>query len=248
MANLVDVIVDHFPPVSGVAIPLGSQITIEFDVEMDPTSLEDNFFVEGPDTDQYVGEGLAYLHEPDNVSQGDLDDFLRSPGYQGIVPGEIEVDVVSGVGTTLTFTPTQPLYPLIEYRVNLSDPEDADGDTVSGYVTWSFETGTGSIEELPTTISTSVLAVAPHVADYATSQGPLSVVKTTPADHAIEEPTTLEEIEVEFNKEIDPASVTDESVQVETVVATDHPEVAASAVGKVVKRLEVDGKTLKIKI
>ena len=132
MANLVDVIVDHFPPVSGVAIPLGSEITIEFNVEMDPTSLEDNFFVEGPDTDQFIGEGLTMLVEPDNVSQGDLDYFLQSPGYQGIVQGEIVIDVVSGVGTTLTFIPTQPLYPLIEYKVNLSDPEDAIGDIEIG--------------------------------------------------------------------------------------------------------------------
>jgi hypothetical protein len=248
VANLVDVIVDHFPPVSGVAIPLGSQITIEFDVEMDPQSLEDNFFVEGPDTDQFVGEGLTMLVDPDNVSQGDFDDFLRSPGYQGIVQGTTEVDVVSGVGTTLTFTPTQPLHPNINYVVNISDPEDALGDTVSGYVTWGFQTGTGSIEELPSTISTSVLAVAPHISDYATAQGPLQVVKTTPADHAIEQETTLEEIEVEFNKDLDPASITDDSVEVETIVATDHPEAGATAVGRVVKSLEVDGKVLKIKI
>jgi len=248
VANLIDTVVDHFPPVSGVSIPLNSVITIEFNIEMDPVSLEESFFIEGPDTDQYIGPGLAMLANPANVSQADLDNFLRSPGYQGILQGIVDVNVVSGVGTTLSFTPDQPLYPTIQYIVNVSDPLDALGNLVSGYISWNFETGTGSIEEIPSTISTSVLSVAPHVTDYITSQGPLLVVSTTPTDHAIEQLTTLTEIDIEFNKELDPASITDDSVIISTSVATDHPNVSPSAVGTVVKTLEVIGKILRIKI
>ena len=47
MANLVDIISDHFPPVSGVSVPLKSTIWIDFDAHMDIDSLQESFFLEG---------------------------------------------------------------------------------------------------------------------------------------------------------------------------------------------------------
>ena len=84
MANLIDVIIDNFPPVSGISIPLGSTITLSFNVPMDEAGLSETLFLEGPDTDQYIGQGLTELVDPSNISQGELDDFLKSPGYKGI--------------------------------------------------------------------------------------------------------------------------------------------------------------------
>jgi len=248
MANLADIISDYFPPASGVNVPLASAVWTDFDLHMDTDDLEENFFVEGPDTDQFVGEGLALLIEPDNVSQGDLDDFLMSPGYRGIVQGEYSFDVVSGVSTRLTFTPTRPLAPHTEYYVNISAPLDNDGNTVSGFISWGFTTGSGSIETLPSTISTSILASSPQAINFTTTAGPLTIVKTTPANHTIEQDTDLEEIVIEFNKEVDPDSVNNNAIEVVTSVATDHPSVNAQAVGNLFKLFELDGKYLKIKI
>ena len=80
MANLLDIIQDTFPADADVGVPLLSQITVLFDREMDEVSLDESFFVEGPDTDQFVGPGLAFLEFPNNTSQGDINDFLKSPG------------------------------------------------------------------------------------------------------------------------------------------------------------------------
>jgi len=248
MSNLVDVIVDHFPPVDGTNIPLGSQITVTFNREMDTDRLQEDFFIEGPDTDQFVGPGQVELKFPQNISQGDLDDFLRSPGYTGIVEGSFEFETVSGVSTKLIFTPTRPLAATHDYKVYVSDTLDADGNDITGMVYWEFQTGTGSIEELPSTISTSVLAATPQAQALATDLSALQVVKTTPSDHDIEQSVDLAEIVVEFNKEIDPASVDADSIIVQALPATDHPKADVSAAGDLAKSVEVDGNKLKIKI
>lgn len=248
MANLSDIITDYSPPASGVNVPLRSTITVEFGLHMDEARLQEDFFIEGPDTDQFIGPGLLSLDYPENISQGDLDDFLRSPGYKGIVQGTYEFESVSGVSTTLTFTPTRPLAATTEYTVNISETLDAEGNTVSGHVTWGFSTGTGSIEELPSSISTSILAAAPQAIALAVQEGEFAVLGTLPKDHSIEQDLNLEEIIVEFNKDIDSGSVSAANITVETIPATDHPGASASAAGDLAKTVEVTGRQLKIKI
>ena len=191
---------------------------------------------------------MATLIEPNNVSQGDLDDFLMSPGYKGIVQGAYTFNVVSGVSTRAIFTPTRALAPSIQYYVNIYEPLDESGNTVSGFVTWGFQTGTGSIETLPSTISTSILASSPQSQGFALINSPLRVVRTTPVDHAIEQSTDLEEITIEFNKLLDPNSVTDGAISVKTEVATNHPTANAQAAGELYKFFQVNGKFLRIKI
>jgi len=248
MADLIDYISDYFPPASGVSVPLQSDVWVQFSVEMDTDRLEEDFFVTGPDTDQFIGPFMAELVDPDNVSQGDLDDFLRSPGYTGVVQGEFSFVTVSGVSTKLIFSPTNPLAPSTTYSVFIGDTLDADGNTLSGDVTWWFETGTGSIQELPSNISSSILASSPQALAQLAAQSPLSIVKTIPADHSVENDVDLTEIVIEFNKNLDSDSITDDNVTVETTPATDHPNASVTSEGELAKDLVIEGNRLKIKV
>ena len=247
--SLLDRIEDTFPANDDVGVPLLSTITITFDRLMDESDLNDNFFVEGPDTDQFVGPGLALLEFPNNTSQGEVDDFLRSPGYRGIVQGATTFTTISGSPdkTLLTFTPTQPLYPLTEYTIMISDSLDASGITHSGMVTLDFQTGSGSIEEIPTETSSSILKTTAQPGILSTS-GALQVVSTTPADHSVEQdPKELTDIIIEFNKELDPATVTG-NVSVLAEVATDHPNANAVANGALAKVVTVSGRKITVSI
>lgn len=249
MSALFDSVNDTFPANNDVGVPLRSDITVTLDgLDYNVTGIQEGFFVEGPDTDQYVGPGLIEQTFPANISQGDLDDFLQSPGYAGLVGGTVTVSGVAG-DTVATFSSTLPLAPLTEYIVSLTDITNLAGDTVSGFVSFSFTTGTGSIETIPDTVSTSVLSAAlPESATTSTSD-PLEVVSITPEDRSIQhDPDKLREIIIEFNKELDPASITAGLVDVQAIPATDHPSVNINAVGEVAKTVEVDGKKLKIKI
>lgn len=265
MPALIDIIDDSFPANGNVGVPLQSTIFILFNQEMDEDSISEAFFIEGPDTDQFVGPGLFGLQiDPNNISQGNIDDFLKSPGYKGIVegtftyqnidPNDADIILASGVTpyrTKAIFTPTQPLAASIEYTVLLSDMDSDLAVTYSGLVNFSFTTGTGSIETLPSSVSTSVLTSpsAGSVGMIDDNNNPtvaLSIVSTTPADDSVENVLNLTEIVVEFNKNLNPVSAG--SITIETIISSDHPELNASAIGTLAKTLEVDGKLLKIKI
>lgn len=250
MADLLSIITDTFPANDDLGVPLKSQITISFSSHLDEDSVKESFFVEGPDTDQFVGVDLDLQFYPDNISQGD--DFLESPGYKGIVQGEITFATVSGVSMTATFTPDQPLAALTDYTVHVSD---LDGDlfttfsgiTYSGHVTFDFQTGSGSIQEVPTTVSTSVLTSL-NQSTVQITQGPLKILKITPEDRAIEVDPDLEEITVEFNKELDPLSIDTDAISVKAHPATDHPNAGEVANGELAKTVTIDGKKITIKI
>jgi hypothetical protein len=250
MADLSSIIIDHFPPVDGVAIPLLSSVTITFDRLMNEERLVEDFVLEGPDTDQFVGPGLIELRHPGNISQGDLDDFLRSPGYQGVVRGEMTFETIDGNKTKLIFTPSMPLAAKTDYVAHLLETLDANDVLYEGHVIWPFQTGTGSIEELPSNISTSVLTAA-HLqppSSLAGTVGGLTVTNVSPLDHSVEQDIDLEEIVVTFNKNLDPASISDDIVTVETIPATDHPGASTTSLGELVKQLEVVDNQLKIKL
>jgi hypothetical protein len=250
MANLLDTIVDYYPPASGVGLPLSTKVSVTFDRLMDVSGLQDTLIMEGPDTDQYVGAGLLELSNPNNISQGDLNNFLRSPGYRGIVEGKFDFETISGVRTKVTFTPNQALFPSTGYTVHQMETPDASGNTVSGNLTWSFDSGSGSIQELPSNLSTSVLASLVQNGWVATPTaiGALRVVKVTPADHSVECDVHLDEIVVEFDKPLDPLSIDKSHVYVETLPVTDHPSAPVFAQGELMTTLEVSGCLLKIKL
>jgi len=249
MSALTDLIKDTFPANDDTGVPLQSNLTITLSgLDYDEDSLIEGMFVEGPDTDQFVGPGQLGLVIPDNVSQGDIDDFLQSAGYQGIVQGTV---TVSGVGgdTVVTFDPTLPLAPSIEYRVNLTGVLNAATTSgIDGFATFSFTTGTGSIEEVPSTVSSSVLSgAAISESGSIDPSSPLQVVSISPADHSVENSKNLREIVVKFNKPIDPSSV-DGNVEVTTVPQTDHPNASTNSQGDIAVTTEVTGNTLTIKV
>jgi len=262
MPALSDIIDDTFPGSGDVGVPLQSAITVLFDRAMDHTELQLDFFIEGPDTDQFIGPGLLELTSPANISQGDLDNFLRSPGYAGLVQGvftfkyisltdvNVEVDPnVTSYRSKLVFTPDQPLHPSLIYTVNIAETKDDAGAACTGHVSFNFESGTGSITELPSTISTSILSSG-ATPSTATSQstGVLKLISSTPADYSIDNASDLSEIVFTFDKELDSSTITDASVILEAKKVSDHPNIVSSAKGKLAKELVVSGKTLTIKI
>ena len=257
---LSEIVKDYFPANGDVGVPLATVITMTFDRVMDTGRLKEDFFIEGPDTDQWIGPGLMELKDPANISQGDLDNFLKSPGYRGIVQGSFEFKIIDLNGnevaadnadarTKLFFTPDQPLYPLITYSVHVTETLDATGTAWPGYIGFSFESGSGAIEQLPASISSSVLSsgLSPSTIEASTTTG-MKILSSSPVDFSINNSSDLSEIVINFDKDLDAATVTQDRVTVETSVASDHPSLVASAKGKLAKQLIVSGKTLTIKI
>ncbi len=261
MATILEILDDYFPPNSGVSVPLRESVSILFDREMDEDSLEEEFFIEGPDTDQYTGPGFQLLEFPDNLSQNPDSDFLNSPGYAGIIEGvfsfkkidmsDPDLEVAgSPYRSKLVFTPDEPMSPLTLYTAHLPEAIDLIGNVHSGHYIFSWTSGTGSIEYVPESFSSSIL-VPGSVTLGIESQGsaaPLEVVSTTPKDHAIQVDVETTDIVVTFNKSLDAASVTQSRVTVETLMATDHPKASGEADGELIKTLEISGNKLTIKI
>ncbi len=256
MPRIIDVIADYKPANNEVDTPLNTTIEIVFDRPMDEAVLAEEVFVEGPDTDQFVGPGFELLGYPANISQGG--DFLTSPGLKGIMQGVPSFQRVSlsdsnvivnspPYRTKMIITPDHPLAPLTKYTVNVPDFIASGDITYSGYVTYSFTTGNGSITQMPTDVSTSIISTALEntLSDYFNSALPGSdfrVLKTIPADNAIQVVASgLNTITIEFNKPVDLTSLSDEDVTITTFVATGHPNAAAEALGNISKTLSVMG-------
>lgn len=248
MSDLLDLIISTNPANNDTGVPLVNSISFTLSgVDYDNASLQEGFFVEGPDTDQFVGPGLIELQS--NVSQGDLNDFLQSPGYKGIVQGVVTVE--KATNTLVTFTPTLPLVAQTLYIVNLSNVWDsALVNEITGFISFSFETGTGSIEEVPATVSTSVLSAGlTESALFANGYlEPFQVVSTTPRDRTVQISPNTSEIIVTFNKPINPATVNTNAISIRTSPISDHPQVATQSLGELAKTIEIVGNQLKIKI
>lgn len=141
-------IVDVYPAPGASGIPIGDQITVTFDQEMDESSINTGTFVlAAPDRSTTIGEGWNF---PDTVGSDDEDDLLSSPYYGGFVRGTISfsnIDVygspvsddtkdTSGDGTlwrtVALFTPSQPLSPNVQYTVLVAGDEDPTNQFDSG--------------------------------------------------------------------------------------------------------------------
>jgi hypothetical protein len=140
LAQISDIVTSLHPSVSGVGIITTDQIWVLFDRELDETTVAGgNFFVTGPDFDTWSGPDLQIWLDAPNV--GEENEILQSPGYNGIVQGDItfqrisntSLSVISGIDITgsghlyrtkAIFTPRERLAPSTEYRVYLSGDED----------------------------------------------------------------------------------------------------------------------------
>lgn len=134
------------PTASGLGVITTDQVWVLFDREIDETTIAGgNFFVTGPDSDTWIGPDLQLFHDTVNAGSGE-DDILESPGFEGIVQGEISFErydlLTESVVTTLDvigsghlyrtraiFTPTNRLQSNTEYLAHLSGDED-DTDTL----------------------------------------------------------------------------------------------------------------------
>jgi hypothetical protein len=242
MTILKDIVADYSPPSGATGVSLTSSIVVTFDRLMDTDSLGEEFFIAGPDTDQFVGPGVTEFNVfPDNVSQGD--DFLTSPGLSGIVDGTFTYATINNA-TRMTFTPSSPMVALLQYTAHLPTADDAGGTTYTGHITFSWTTGSGSIEALPDTSSTSVLL---STVSSLSVLNDLEIVKVTPLANSVENEVDLEQIEIEFNKVISSASLAD-NISVKTYSATDHPSANAGAQGELGIKTSVNGKKIIIEI
>ena len=249
MSDLLNRVISYEPIVSGVSVPLKSNIIITLSgLDYDEDSLLEGFFLEGPSADRIVGPGFLTLEYPEGIPYEDTRDILDTDfDYTQIV--ETTATITTGIHTIITLEPTYPLNASSIFRANLTNILRNDGVTeVSGFVTWPFTTGTGSIEELPEDISSSVLATTVQASAGVVAAEPLKVIKTTPSNHAIQQLPSLEEIEIVFNKPLDATSVTSDRVVIQGIPATDHPNISISSSGTLYKAIEVDGTILKLKI
>jgi len=137
-------IVEVHPASSATGVILSDSVWVIFDQEIDPTTV--SLFVEGPDRDRWSGPDLRYWDDPNTTSD---DKILESPGYHGVVPGELtfvkidsEGNEVSGIydytgqgtawRTKAVFTPDKPLAPGVEYRVYVVGDEESNDEILSG--------------------------------------------------------------------------------------------------------------------
>lgn len=119
------------------------------------------------------------------------------------------------------------------------------GETFTDTLTASFTTGNGSISAIPSSASSSVVAGLP-----VTTATSFQVVDTDPADFATNlSPGIAKTITVEFNSDIDPSTVTQDSVIVVAEPVTDHPSASiVSPNGPIAKSLTVSGNLLIIEL
>lgn len=259
MPDLSSVIDDYFPADGDVGVPLMAPLWILFNRPMNESLLAEQFFIDGPDTDMFVGPGVQdFQNFPANVSQGD--DFLTSPGYRGIVQGTFSFQHVSlGDPNTLTtdpvnyrtkmfFTPVHPLTPNTSYIARLPEATDSNLVLYTDYVKFSFTSGSGSIMALPTTASTSILNSISPISPL-NVLAPLQLVKVTPADRSIKnDPNKTNTITLEFNKNLDPTSIDPLAIILQAFPVTDHPDLPIHANGDLAKRVTIAGNKIIIAI
>jgi hypothetical protein len=137
-------ITDVYPASGARGIPIGDQLRVTFDQEMDEDSINTGTFVlTGPDEAPVFGPvDVTPFDEPGF----DDEDILSSPYFAGYVKGTISFSRVDPSGglvddsvtdttgdgtlwqTVAIFTPEKPLKPNVEYTVIvLGDDEPADG-------------------------------------------------------------------------------------------------------------------------
>ncbi len=131
-----------------------------------------------------------------------------------------------------------------------------DGDTYTVYArppeyvadidTWLFTTGTGSIETVPATTSTSPTGdPVPQVPPYTTDR--FAVESASPEHRATSISRDRNTITIQFNQDLDAATITEETVKVyaEHILGEYGTEVS---IGEIAKDFSVSGDTLTITI
>ena len=166
------------PVADADSLPLETEITITFDVEIDPDSIKNGAFVVSSSASKLVLEGPAL----EDFTPSGPHNFLSSDVYSGLVEGEITTED----NITFTFTPSSPLTPNASFRVLLGTKilSKTIGAVVEG-----ANTGTGSIsllgpytgdaDTITITVTTAgVLGAARFTYERASSGIPSSAITT----------------------------------------------------------------------
>lgn len=250
MADLIDQIIDTFPANDDVGVPLRAAVTIKLTgVDYDLDSLIEGTFLEGPDTDQFIGPGQISLSYPNNVSQGDIDDFFESPGRKGIVPTVVTAEEVDGgTNTLVSVISNLPFAASLLYTLTMGDMLASDGVTpYDGFATFSFTTGSGSIEEVPASVSTSPIR---DLSSTVPSISPelLAISQIFPEANSIEVDSRESIITVTFDKDIDIASLVEDEIIVAIEPTSDHPSVVFEPLSNAVKVITINGNVMTIRV
>jgi hypothetical protein len=82
-----------YPSNEATAVPVGADIQITFSCGVDLSTVKNNVVVYGKDTDFISGPGTATF-----INEGKSADFLKSPGFKGVVPCDHELVYVDSNG------------------------------------------------------------------------------------------------------------------------------------------------------
>lgn len=170
---------------------------------------------------------------------------IRTAEYEWYLASNPSI-VYNGISSTKYRTLTDTG---IELRFTGSDFQIGDTFTVNVYppvymessYKYTFTTGSGNIEEIPDTTSTSVLGDL----NSSTTLDEFEVLSTTPDHQETKISLNQRIIKVKFSADIDPTTITDKSVKVEAHPANGFDE-NVEDVGRLNKFLFVDGDTLYI--
>lgn len=107
--------------------------------------------------------------------------------------------------------------------------------------TYTFTTGTGSIETIPDTTSTSVLGDVGGT----TSSGDFEVSATFPAHKAVKESPSLRVIKIVFSNDVDRSTINDRTIKVEAHPSTGY-DPTVEDIGRLNKFMLIDGNVVYI--
>jgi hypothetical protein len=117
-------------------------------------------------------------------------------------------------------------------------------DPYTGTYIWSFTTGSGSIQTIPDSTSTSIIGQS--VPLTALTPG-LQILNLTPVDRATNLPVSTKQIIVEFNNDIDTTTVTSDRIKI-VGYPVDGDEIRLFEAREIFKDITVSGKKIIIDI
>lgn len=198
---------------ASLGLPLQTQIHVVFNQLMDEATITTStFLISGPDESTWSGPDLQLW------DQVPPEEILSTTTGEDFIEGAISFsqEMIGGNPVTkAVFTPTTPLRADTKYVIYLAGDEGLDPDVATpitaldstklvGTYVWNFSTGSGSVQEVPTTSSSDVSA-PPQVSSAVAEEFLLST--TIPTDQATNLDISTDTITLNFNTEVDATTV-----------------------------------------
>lgn len=235
-----------------------------------PSTTYTVYIIGDPDADDDTLRGISsrtVYSTQFGANTGDGNASFRG-GYTGSIEDQIVVEITDAgnIGTaeyewyyasapTLTYTGiTSRKYRSlvdtgIDVRFTGNNFKVGDKFTINVYpptymassYKYTFTTGTGSIEAIPSTTSTSVLG---DVGSVSVSDE-FEVDSTTPKHKSVKESPNLRIIKLEFSADVDPSTINDKTIKIEAHPATGY-DPTVTDIGRLNKFILVDGNVVYI--